>query len=96
MNMTCLKNMASLQIDRDKCAGCGMCEAVCPHAVFRVNSGKAEIADLDACMECGACAKNCPVNALSVDSGVGCATGILNGMLRGGKACCGETGGCCN
>lgn len=66
-----MKNVATLKLDRDKCVGCGRCLDVCPHSVFRIESGKAEIADLDACMECGGCARNCPVNALEVKKGVG-------------------------
>ena len=89
-----LKNVATLKLDTEKCVGCGQCLAVCPHEVFSLENSKAEIADLDACMECGACAKNCPAGALDVKPGVGCASGILSGMLRGGEACCGE-GGCC-
>ena len=95
MNMTYLRNVASLRLDRDACTGCGICATVCPHGVFRIVADRAEIAELDACMECGACARNCPANALKVNAGVGCATGILNGLLRGGNACCGEDGSCC-
>lgn len=92
--MKYLKNVATLKLDREKCIGCGVCLAVCPHEVFVIEERKARIADLDACMECGACAKNCPVEALSVKTGVGCASGIFSGILRGGEACCGE-GSCC-
>ncbi len=92
--MNYLKNVATLKLDVEKCTGCGQCLAVCPHEVFSIEEQKARIADLDACMECGACAKNCPVEALSVKTGVGCASGILSGILRGKEACCGESG-CC-
>jgi len=39
-------------------------------------------------MECGACEKNCPEGAISVRSGVGCAAGIINGILRGTEPSC--------
>lgn len=92
--MKYLANVTTLKLDREKCIGCGMCEIVCPHAVFSVVDGKAFIADQDACMECGACARNCSANAICVNSGVGCATGIISGAL-GGSTCCGEKT-CCS
>lgn len=76
-----LKNVVTLELDEEKCIGCGMCINVCPHAVFEMKEKKASIRDRDACMECGACVGNCPVNALKVRTGVGCASGILMGML---------------
>ncbi len=94
--MKYLKNVATLKLDREKCIGCGVCLSVCPHGVFTVDNGKAQITDLDGCMECGACAKNCPVDALAVKTGVGCASGIIGGLLNGtGECCCGDSG-CCN
>jgi NAD-dependent dihydropyrimidine dehydrogenase PreA subunit len=92
--MNYLKNVVTLKLDNEKCIGCGQCLVVCPHGVFDLAEHKARITCLDACMECGACAKNCPVDALYVKTGVGCASGILSGILRGGETCCGE-GGCC-
>ncbi|PIS29037.1 ferredoxin [Candidatus Saganbacteria bacterium CG08_land_8_20_14_0_20_45_16] len=96
--MKYLKDVVTLKLDKDKCLGCSMCVNVCPHAVFEMRNKKAEIIDRDSCMECGACAKNCPTQAITVKSGVGCAAGIINGILKGteptcdcsdGKSCCG-------
>ena len=83
---TYLKNVNTLQLNRDICNGCAMCTVVCPHAVFIIKEKKASIQYKDFCMECGACAMNCPTGALTVRSGVGCATGILNGLLRKTKS----------
>lgn len=82
------KDVVTLKLDSSLCSGCGMCTIVCPHNVFVIEKGKATIQDSDSCMECGACAKNCRFGAISVRSGVGCAAGIINGILRGTEASC--------
>lgn len=83
MPMTYLRDVASVEVHGDKCRGCGMCLAVCPHRVLEIHAGKATIARRDACMECGACWRNCPHGAITVDAGVGCAYAIWRGMLYG-------------
>ena len=88
-----LKNVVSLILHTEKCTGCGMCLNVCPHQVFSLNHGKAEIIDKDSCMECGACAMNCAFDAIDVASGTGCATAIMYGKLTGKEPtcdCCGK------
>lgn len=75
-----------------------MCILVCPHAVFQLANKKAFIINRDRCMECGACARNCPEGAISVKTGVGCAAGILNGILRNTEPTCdcsGSKADCC-
>ncbi|MCL6591118.1 MAG: 4Fe-4S binding protein [Firmicutes bacterium] len=99
MRQRYLKNVATLNLDEAKCAGCGMCLEVCPHQVFKMESAKAQILDRDNCMECGACARNCPSEAISVRAGVGCAAAIVMSKIRGSAPCCGESsngeGSCC-
>lgn len=93
-----LKNVATLKLETQKCIGCSMCLDVCPHEVFSMENGKATIVDRNSCMECGACVKNCPVSALEVKTGVGCATAVINGILRGTEPdcdCTGNSGSCC-
>lgn len=79
-----LDDAAILLLAEEQCIGCGSCELVCPHRIFRVHNGKAQITDRNACMECGACAKNCPVDAIYVnpDDGCGCAAYIINSWIR--------------
>jgi NAD-dependent dihydropyrimidine dehydrogenase PreA subunit len=87
--MTYLKDVVTLQLDENKCTGCGMCLEVCPHEVFKLNTSHVVIQNRDACMECGACSRNCPAGAVSVETGVGCAAAVINGMLnRQSSACC--------
>ena len=47
-----------VQIDEDKCMGCGACEAICPKG-FRIVDGKAKVKDANA---------NCVKEAASVCS----------------------------
>ena len=89
-----LENVSTLELDQEKCIGCGMCAAVCPHGVFEVDERKAQVVDLDACIECGACAGTCPVEALKVNAGVGCASAIINDWLTGEEPSC-DCGGSC-
>ena len=88
MALVYLKSVVTLELDGAKCTGCGVCLDVCPHSVFALASGKARVVARDACMECGACARNCPFEALAVRAGVGCAAGIINGLLRGTEPTC--------
>lgn len=90
-----LENVATLELNRDACIGCGRCVEVCPHQVFALSVRQAEIVDRDACMECGACALNCPATAITVDSGVGCASGLINEWLQDRKLRSAR-GGCCS
>ena len=84
-----LKDVVSLSLNEEKCAGCGTCADVCPHNVFSLKNGKVAIVDRDACMECGACATNCPTEAITVQSGVGCAAALINTALgRNSSSCC--------
>lgn len=84
-----LKNVVTLELNREKCVGCGMCLTVCPQDVFVMKGKRVEISHRDACMECGACAQNCPAEALTVVAGVGCAAAVINSMLgRTDSSCC--------
>ncbi|MBI5443975.1 MAG: 4Fe-4S dicluster domain-containing protein [Deltaproteobacteria bacterium] len=77
-----LKNVSTLTLDPEGCAGCGACTEVCPHQVLAMDGRKARILALDNCMECGACARNCPTGAVRVEAGVGCAAGLIAQWLR--------------
>jgi NAD-dependent dihydropyrimidine dehydrogenase PreA subunit len=96
--MRYLANVVTLQFSSEKCTGCGRCWEVCPHGVFVPEAKRARVAERDLCIECGACARNCRYGAISVRSGVGCASAIIAGALRGGPPSCDCGGGsasCC-
>jgi NAD-dependent dihydropyrimidine dehydrogenase PreA subunit len=93
-----LSDAVTLQLSEELCNGCGMCVKVCPHEVFELSSKKAHIIRRDYCMECGACSLNCPMKAIFVESGVGCAAGIINGIIRNTDPTCdcgGPDSNCC-
>ncbi|MFA5414543.1 MAG: mercury methylation ferredoxin HgcB [Methanoregula sp.] len=91
----------TLELDAERCINCGICQTVCPHAVFAAGKKGVILAAPEACMECGACMKNCPVSAISVESGVGCAEAMIRQAITGSKtATCGcggegESSCCC-
>ena len=87
--MIYLSDVVTLNLDHEKCVGCGICLVVCPHDVFSMNNGNAMIQDRDSCMECGACSRNCPSEAVTVKAGVGCAAAVINSALgRDASSCC--------
>lgn len=92
-----LKNVATLEYDSTKCIGCRLCIEVCPHGVFIMAGKKAEVLKPDKCIECGACALNCVPGALTVKQGVGCASAVIYGFLKGTEpSCdCGTNEACC-
>ena len=53
----------AVNIDRDKCTGCGACVDVCPVNAITIEDGKAVVSD--ECVDCGACVGMCPVEAIS-------------------------------
>jgi len=53
-----------LQIDRDKCIGCGVCEANCAFGAIEVVDGVAEVNEK--CTLCGTCVDSCEVEALRI------------------------------
>ena len=94
MPLKYLKNVSTLELDVNKCNGCGTCQTVCPHGALEMRNKRASIADLDACMECGACAKNCSQEAIAVQAGVGCAAALIDQALNRNSACCSGGSSC--
>jgi NAD-dependent dihydropyrimidine dehydrogenase PreA subunit len=97
MMATSASSPNTLVYDEELCSGCGMCIAVCPHAVFAMNGRVALLVRAEACMECGACQVNCPTDAITVESGVGCAAAMMYAALTGRKepSCGPETDSSC-
>lgn len=51
-----------MQVDKERCKGCGACVSDCPQGAIRLRQKKAVIAEN--CSQCGACLRVCPEGAL--------------------------------
>jgi dissimilatory sulfite reductase (desulfoviridin) alpha/beta subunit len=55
---------------RAACTFCGVCEAVCPPGVVRVDKEKQDLSfKKEGCVYCGKCVKSCPANAWAGKNG---------------------------
>jgi len=54
-----------IEIDEDKCNGCGICAAACHEGAIEVIDGKAKLVRDDFCDGLGDCLPSCPQNAIS-------------------------------
>lgn len=54
-----------IQIDQDKCIGCGLCAAACHEGAIGMVEGKATLLRDDYCDGLGDCLPACPVNAIT-------------------------------
>ena len=52
-----------LFVDKEKCAGCGLCVEACPQQAIRMQDGTALI-DQGRCAVCGTCLATCDNNAI--------------------------------
>jgi len=62
-----------VNIDKERCKGCGFCVDFCPRAVIRMSSelsskgyNLAEVEDGDKCLACGFCEAVCPEFAITI------------------------------
>ncbi|MBQ0104682.1 MAG: 4Fe-4S binding protein [Armatimonadetes bacterium] len=53
-----------VNIDTEKCQGCGACTEQCPVSALEVVDGKVTVSE--DCLDCGACTGECPFEALSL------------------------------
>jgi len=55
----------AVQVDLEKCTGCGTCADVCTVEAIEVEEDKAKVNE-EECVECGTCVEECPESALSL------------------------------
>lgn len=54
----------TIDIDEDKCTGCGECVNICPSEVFEVVNEKSTCPKVNECSECCACVDTCPEKSI--------------------------------
>jgi Fe-S-cluster-containing hydrogenase component 2 len=54
----------AVQINIEKCTGCGNCVEICPVKAIKIDDNKAIVSD--DCIECGVCKNSCPVQAITI------------------------------
>lgn len=58
---------ATCVVDDELCAGCGMCEEICPYGALSLDTRNGVMrANVVLCKGCGACAATCPSNAITL------------------------------
>ena len=58
------KALTKLQIDEDKCKGCGICQKNCPVDAINGIERQTRKIDQSKCIKCGTCIANCPFKAI--------------------------------
>lgn len=58
------KALAKIQINPEKCKGCGMCKRNCPVSAITGEIGHTHHIDEEKCIKCGTCISVCPFHAI--------------------------------
>ena len=55
-----------VEIDEDKCQGCGKCVRICPKSLIEIVDEKARVEQPYLCDGLRGCMKRCPENAITI------------------------------
>lgn len=57
-----------VQIDEEKCIGCGLCVDMCSMKIFYIDdqAGKCKVSDENKCDKLAGCQRICPVDAITI------------------------------
>ncbi len=58
--------MYEVNIDKEKCTGCGECVDICPASVLELVNEKSEATKVEECLGCESCVETCPESAIEV------------------------------
>jgi NAD-dependent dihydropyrimidine dehydrogenase PreA subunit len=58
--------MVKIEIDHEKCTGCGTCVDICPVGVYALENEKSLAVNLDECLICRICETQCPINTIEI------------------------------
>jgi NAD-dependent dihydropyrimidine dehydrogenase PreA subunit len=58
--------MYDVEVDEEKCIGCGECIEICPVDVFELQDEKSVVVSSEDCLGCESCIEVCEEDAISV------------------------------
>lgn len=59
--------MVKIEIDVEKCIGCGACVNACPASLFKLVDEKSKVVgNVDDCILCRACETSCPAGVITI------------------------------
>lgn len=59
--------MYKIEVDQEKCIGCGECVEICPVEVYELQDDKAVPVDEEECVGCESCVEACEQEAITVE-----------------------------
>jgi NAD-dependent dihydropyrimidine dehydrogenase PreA subunit len=56
--------VSSIEVDRERCSGCGVCVEMCPLDLIRFGTDGVPYLKYDECWYCDVCVQECPEGAI--------------------------------